>query len=121
MALALAGADTSKLSVYSDEAAHNDETNRLRDRVSVEFASGWPITLAEVEIALDDGRIVTARHDAGVPARDVDEQGRRLEEKYSALVAPLLGAARAGSLRETIAHLDEIQDVGELARRCVRQ
>jgi 2-methylcitrate dehydratase PrpD len=120
LALALAGADTSKLSVYSDEAAHDEEMNRLRDRVTVEFASGWPITLAEVEIALNDGRVVTARHDAGVPARDVDDQGRRLEEKFAALVVPLLGAKRADALRETIARLDELADVGELARQCVR-
>jgi 2-methylcitrate dehydratase PrpD len=120
MALALAGADTSRLSVYSDAAAHDEAMNRLRDRVAVEFASGWPITLTEVEIALDDGRVVAARHDAGVPAPDVNQQGRRLEDKFSALVGPILGASRAEALRETIARLDEITDVGELARQCVR-
>jgi 2-methylcitrate dehydratase PrpD len=120
VALALAGADTSKLSVYSDAAAHDDALNRLRDRVTVEFASGWPITLAEVEIALDDGRVVATRHDAGVPARDVDDQGRRLEDKFSALVEPLIGVRRAEALRETIANLDRIGDVGDLARQCVR-
>ena len=120
MALALAGADTSRLAVYSDAAARDDALNRLRDRVTVEFVSGWPITLTEVEIALADGRTVTARCDSGVPARDVDEQGRRLEDKFSALVAPLLGAARADALRETIGNLDELQDIGELARQCVR-
>jgi 2-methylcitrate dehydratase PrpD len=120
MALALAGADTSKLSVFSDEITHDEEMNRLRDKVTVEFASGWPITLAEVEIALDDGRVVTARHDSGVPAGNVATQGRRLEEKFSALVAPLVGTKRADALRETIARLDEIADIGELARQCVR-
>jgi 2-methylcitrate dehydratase PrpD len=120
MALALAGADTSKLSVYSDEAADDEKLNRLRDRVTVAFASGWPISLTEVEIALDDGRVVTARHDSGVPATDVNQQGRRLEEKFSALVAPILGASRADALRETIARLDEIADIGELARQCVQ-
>ena len=120
MALALAGADTSRLAVYSDDAAQDEEMNRLRDKVAVEFVSGWPISRSEVEIALDDGRIVTAEHDSGVPARDVDEQGRRLEEKFSALVEPLLGARRAEALRDTIANLDKIQDVGDLTRQCVR-
>jgi 2-methylcitrate dehydratase PrpD len=120
MALALAGVDTSRLSVYADEATHDDAMTRLRDKVTVEFTSGWPITLTDVEIALDDGRVVTARHDSGVPARDVDDQGRRLEEKFTALVAPVLGAKRADALRETIANLDAIRDVGELAEQCVR-
>ena len=120
MALVLAGVDTSKLSVYSDDVTHDGRMNRLRDKVTVEFTSGWPITLTEVEIALNDGHAVTARHDSGVPAPDVNDQGRRLEDKFSALVEPLLGAKRADALRETIANLDEIQDVGDLTRQCVR-
>jgi 2-methylcitrate dehydratase PrpD len=120
MALALAGVDTSRLSAYSDDAARDGEMNRLRDKVTVEFASGWPITLTEVEIALVDGRAVSARHDSGVPAADVDDQGRRLEEKFTALVAPLLGGKRTDALRETILRLDEIQDIGDLTRQCVR-
>jgi 2-methylcitrate dehydratase PrpD len=120
MALGLAGVDTSRLSAYSDDATHDREMNRLRDKVTVEFTSGWPITLTEVEIALGDGRTVAARHDSGVPAPDVDDQGRRLEEKFTALVAPLLGGKRADTLRETIGRLDEIQDIGDLTRQCVR-
>jgi 2-methylcitrate dehydratase PrpD len=120
MALALAGVDTSRLSAYSDNAARDGEMNRLRDKVTVEFTSGWPITLTEVEIALVDGRTVAARHDSGVPAPDVDDQGRRLEEKFTALVAPLLGGKRTDALRETILRLDEIQDIGDLTRQCVR-
>src|SRR5262249_46680843 len=120
MALALAGADTSRLSVYSDEATQDAELSALRDKVTVEFASGWPITLTEVEIALADGRVLMARHDAGVPADDVEEQGRRLEEKFAALVGPLLGERRTAALRERIARLDAIADVGELAVLCVR-
>jgi len=120
MALALAGADTSDLATYTDEVTRDAEMNRLRDNVTVEFASGWPITLTEIEIALADGRTLTARHDAGVPAGDVDEQGRRLEQKFAALVGPLLGEKRAATLREAITRLDEIADVGELTGLCVR-
>jgi len=120
MALALAGADTSRLTIFADDVTHDADLNRLRDKVTVEFTSGWPLTLTEVEIALADGRVVAARHDSGVPAADVDEQGRRLEEKFTALVEPLLGAGRAEMLRARIARLDRIDDVGELAELCVR-
>jgi 2-methylcitrate dehydratase PrpD len=120
MALALAGADTSALSVFADDVTHDADLNRLRDKVTVEFATGWPHTLTEIEIGLIDGRAVAARYDSGVPAADVDEQGRRLEEKFTALVAPLLGDDRAATLRERIARLDQIQDVGELTEMCVQ-
>src|SRR5579883_2817676 len=120
LALALAGADTSALAAFSDDVTRDAGLNRLRDVVTVEFASGWPLTRAEVEIALADGRVVTAGYDAGVPAADVGEQGRRLEEKFTALVAPLLGADRTDILRDSIARLDQIEDVGELINLCVR-
>ena len=120
MALALTGADTSALSVFADDVTRDADLNRLRDKVAVEFTTGWPLTLAEVAIALTDGRTVTTRHDAGVPAADVDEQGRRLEVKFTALAAPLLGASRAATLCQTVARLDQIEDVGELTRLCVR-
>ncbi len=120
MALGLAGADTSTLSAYCDEITHDDALNRLRDKVTVEFMSGWPITLTEVEIALDDGSTVAARHDSGVPATDLDDQEGRLEEKFIALVEPLLGSKRAAALRETIGRLDELQDVDDLTSQCVR-
>jgi hypothetical protein len=35
-------------------------------------------------------------------------------------VAPLLGDGRAATLREAIARLDQIEDVGELTEMCVR-
>jgi 2-methylcitrate dehydratase PrpD len=120
MALGLAGADTSALSAYADEVTQDREMNRLRDKVSVEFVSGWPITLTEVEIALQDGRTVAARHDSGVPAADLDDQGRRLEEKFAALVEPLLGGKRTDALRQTIGRLDDLQDIGDLTGQCVR-
>ncbi|MGH7112523.1 MAG: hypothetical protein ACREFK_19125, partial [Stellaceae bacterium] len=69
-----------------------------------------------IEVALTDGRRVGASHDSGVPAADIAEQGRRLAAKFDALVAPVLGAARARELRETIADLDDIADIGVLTR-----
>lgn len=119
MALALAGVDTSKLSVYSDSITHDESMNALRDKVAVDFQTGWPMTLTEVEIALRDGRIVTARHDAGIPAVDIDDQGRRLEEKFIALVEPLIGATRANTLLHSISRIDGMRDVGELIGQCV--
>ena len=78
--------------------------------------------MSELEIELADGRRLTARHDAGIPAADIADQGRRLAAKFDALVEPLLGAPRTRELRETIAGLDRLADVAEAsqARRRVK-
>jgi hypothetical protein len=67
-----------------------------------------------------DGRRLAARHDAGIPAADIADQGRRLAAKFDALVEPALGAPRTRELRETIAGLDRLPDVADLARLATR-
>jgi NAD(P)-dependent dehydrogenase (short-subunit alcohol dehydrogenase family) len=69
--------------------------------------------------ALGDGRTVTARHNSGIPAIDVDDQGRRLKKQFIALVELLLGAKRANMLLQSISKLDGLKDVGELTGQCV--
>lgn len=116
VAMALAGVDTASLGAYNEENARDPVLIGLRERLVLDFQPGWPQTLAEIAIALPDGRQVSARHDAGIPAADIAEQGRRLTAKFDALAAPVLGAPRARELRETVAALDTLADVGVLAR-----
>jgi hypothetical protein len=116
VAMALSGVDTASLGAYSEAGAHDPALVRLRERVDIDFQPGWPQTLAEIEIELRDGRHVSARHDAGIPAADIAEQGTRLAAKFDALAAPVLGSPRARELRETIAALDDLADIGALAR-----
>ncbi len=116
VAMALAGVDTASLTAYSAENAGDSGLVRLRERVSLDWQESWPQTLAELELELSDGCRVTARHDAGIPAADIAEQGLRLAAKFDALVEPVLGAPRARELRETIAGLDSLTDIGSLTR-----
>jgi len=116
IAMALSGIDTASLVAYSERNAQDPLLTGLRDRVVIEFQGGWPQTLAELDIVRVDGTRVTARHDAGIPAHDIAEQGRRLVGKFDTLVEPLLGAARTRELRETVLALDELVDIGTLAR-----
>jgi hypothetical protein len=87
----------------------------LRKRIAIEWQDSWPQTLSELEIELADGNRLKARHDAGIPAADIADQGRRLAAKFDALVEPLLGAPRTRELRETIAGLDHLTDIADLA------
>ena len=116
MAMALAGVDTASLGAYNAENARDPGLVKLRERVRFEWQQGWPQTLSELELELADGRRVSARHDAGIPAADIAEQSERLGAKFDALVAPVLGAPRARELREMISGLDDVADIRGLAR-----
>jgi 2-methylcitrate dehydratase PrpD len=116
VAMALAGVDTASLDVYSPGNALDPRLVRLRERVRFDWQDGWPQTLCEMALELVDGRRVSARHDAGIPASDIEGQGGRLAAKFDALVAPVLGAPRARELREMIFGLDDLADIGSLVR-----
>lgn len=115
-AMGLAGIDTGRLSMYSEETAANPILVGLRDKVEFEFRHDMPSTLAELELLLTDGTSVTTRHDAGVPATDVAAQGERLEEKFASLVEPVLGAERCQALIAQIGRVDRLADVRDMMR-----
>lgn len=102
-ALALAGRNTGAVDTFSDSVANDPGLIALRRRVEVE-----PVKIdrseaskAEVVIELDDGRVLHEIHDVGVPATDLDDQEAKLSDKFTTLVAPLLGADRSETLRTT--------------------
>jgi 2-methylcitrate dehydratase PrpD len=117
VAMALAGVDTASLGAYSAENARDPGLVRLRDRVRFDWQQNWPQTLCELELELVDGRHLRARHDTGIPAANIAEQGKRLAAKFDALVGPVLGMPRARELREAIAGLDGASAIARLATR----
>jgi hypothetical protein len=90
----------------------------LRDKVEFDFRPNIGATRAELTLEMTDGTQLTARHDSGVPAADVAEQGRRLEEKFTVLVEPILGRGRAADLMGEIGRLDTRQDLRGLMALC---
>ena len=116
VAMALAGVDTASLGAYSVATATDPALVALRKRVSLDFREDFPEAGAEIEVELKDGRKANATFDAGIPNADIADQGRRLAEKFDALAAPIVGAARARELRETVAGLDDLKDTSVLTR-----
>jgi 2-methylcitrate dehydratase PrpD len=116
VAMALAGVDTASLAAYSTATANDPALVALRDKVTLDFQDNWPQAAAEIEVALDDGSVRRASHDAGIPSADIAAQGERLAAKFDALAEPVLGAARARELRRAIEGLDGLTDAGEIAR-----
>lgn len=117
-AMALAGVETGRLDAYTEATAADPVLVGLREKVEIDFQTGWPHTRAEIEVETTDGRRFTASYDAGVPAAEVMEQGRKLEQKFHALVEPVLGAARAREIVATVRGLDGLADLRGLARLC---
>ena len=116
VAMALAGLDTAGLDNYSEANARDPELVRLRERIAIDFQESWPQTVSELDLDLADGRRVSARHDSGIPAADIAEQGGRLADKFDALVEPLLGAPRTRELRQMVCGLDRLAGIADLTR-----
>ena len=116
--MGLAGVDTGRLSTYSETTTADPALVSLRDKVDFKFRQGTPHTQARLELLLTDGTRLTADHDAGVPAADVNEQGRRLEAKFASLVEPVLGAERSRSIVQQVGALQSLADVRDLMRLC---
>jgi 2-methylcitrate dehydratase PrpD len=120
-AMALAGVDTGGLGSYSEETAADPTLIALRDKVEFDFRPGRPNTLAELELVLTDGSRVTTSYDSGVPATDIDEQGRRLEEKFLSLAEPILGGAKTRDVLGEIGRIEALRDLRGLMRLCGAQ
>jgi 2-methylcitrate dehydratase PrpD len=116
VAMALAGIDTAGLDSYSVATATDTALVRLRERLELDFRDDLPEAGAELSVTLHDGTTARATHDAGLPMTDFAAQGARLADKFDALVEPVLGAARARELRGMIEGVDDIADIGALAR-----
>ena len=120
VAMALAGVDTANLGAYNEATARDPALVRQREKITIDFQKGWPQTVSELEVVLADGRRLATRHDSGIPAPDILQQGRRLADKFDSLVAPVLGNPRTRELREAVSDLDSLADIGAAARLAAR-
>jgi 2-methylcitrate dehydratase PrpD len=119
-AFALAGIDTASMDSYNNENTTDPRLTALRDRVEIEFQSGWSHTLAEMSVELADGRRLEGRYDSGVPERDVGRQGEKVAAKYRALATPVLGARKAEALLADIGRLETLDSIDRLLAHAVR-
>ncbi len=117
-AMALAGVDTGGLGSYSEETAADPTLIALRDKVEFDFQNGRPNTIADLELVLTDGRSVSTSYDSGVPASDIQEQGRRLAEKFTSLAEPILGGAPTRDLIGEIERFEALSDLRTMMRLC---
>jgi 2-methylcitrate dehydratase PrpD len=114
-ALALLGENTADLATYSDAKMAEPRLVALRERVRVVPTEGMGPMQARVSIETD-GQHGEAEADTGIPAADLDAQGKQLRRKFLALAAPVLGESRATELADAVSSAQQIDSVAELLR-----
>lgn len=121
VAMALTGVDTANLDSYNEAVTQEPRIKALRDKMTIEFQPGWAKSVSEMAIQLDDGTLVEATHDSGIPWADLGKQRQALETKFDSLAVPVLGAAGARRLHDAIERIDSMTDVGDLARAAAKE
>ncbi len=113
-AMALSGIDTAAMGSYSDDGANREDLMELRNRIRIGARDLSSRMQADVTIDLADGRRLQARGDAGIPARDLELQEKRLVGKFRSLVVPVYGAARAEQAIEACLGLEQMEDAARV-------
>ena len=117
-AMALAGRSTSDIAAYDDRLCTDRELGRLRDSIRVvgddELARGT----SEVIVSMDDGVVYREFDNVSVPSRDLDDQGRRLEDKFVTLASPVIGEGKSRELVELVGKLEQLESMDALLQRC---
>ena len=81
---------------------------------TIVFDETFPEAKAEVTVETIDGVIHSADHDAGVPDSDLVRQQGKLENKFVALVEPILGGDETQQLLKQLISLDEVASLDEI-------
>lgn len=112
-AMALLGDDTADPASFDDERVRSEEVQAVLARVEVTTDDVLGQTESVVRMQVG-GTWQHARYDSGVPATDLDAQGRRLRAKFDALAGPVLGTG-AKALADRIDGLEHLRSATELA------
>jgi 2-methylcitrate dehydratase PrpD len=110
-ALALDGADTADLDLYTDVTATDPRIVTAREKVHFEPKEFANRSAAAVTLETRDGRSFMAEMDVGIPAADPAAQWDRLSAKVRSIADPVIGAERVGAM---IAAIDGLDAAGEI-------
>ncbi|MYE00563.1 MAG: MmgE/PrpD family protein [Alphaproteobacteria bacterium] len=103
---------TGALDIYFDENLDRPDVHAIREAVSVEGSGDMPKFAADVVVHLGSGVVLRGAGDVGVPANDLGRQWEKLQGKFRALAAPLLGGEAAETLIGAVGSLDGTSNLG---------
>jgi 2-methylcitrate dehydratase PrpD len=105
-ALALDGADTADLALYTDQTALDARYAAAARGVSMVVVDADNRDAAVVTMHTRDGRTFSRTANVGVPATDLNSQWERLLAKSRAIAEPVLGIERFARLVEAVETMD---------------
>lgn len=111
-AMAMAGIDTSSISIFTDKLTQQPELIALADKVRV-TAHTSPKPESVVTMTLLNGETHTEAVNVAIPMTDLNAQWEKLERKFHALVDSRLGSEVAHDLINYCKTLDEYDDLSE--------
>ena len=111
-AMAMAGIDTSSISIFTDKLTQQPELIALADKVRV-TAHTSPKPESIVTMTLLNGETHTEAVNVAIPMTDLNAQWEKLERKFHALVDSRLGSEVAHDLINYCKTLDEYDDLSE--------
>jgi 2-methylcitrate dehydratase PrpD len=115
-ALALDGADTAALDLYTDAVAADARLSDARAKVGVERRAFPSRSAAAVALETRNGRTLVAEADVGVPAADTGAQWVRLTAKARSIAVPVIGADRVEAVIGAVDRLEQAGEVTDLMR-----
>lgn len=115
-ALALDGADTADLGLYSDATARDGRYGEAARRIALEVVSGEgeDPDAATVELRTNDGGCVTRTANVAIPATDLQAQWQRLVAKARSIAEPVLGPDRFQRFVAAVDGLDRAPSLNSL-------
>lgn len=115
-ALALNGANTADLGLYTDATAADPRLVAARDKIAFQPRELSSRSAAAIQLETTDGRTLIAEADVGVPAADTDAQWNKLTAKARAVAVPVVGNERIEALIAEADAFDESGNVSGLMR-----
>jgi 2-methylcitrate dehydratase PrpD len=113
-AFGLFGIATADPVSFNIENATNPDIVALREKISVELVDDMSVSVSVMTVELEDGRELHASHDSSVPASDIPEQGKRVQQKFLALARSALGDEAAQRVAFETSQLEKHPSIREL-------
>ena len=103
---------------YTDARVDDPVVSAVRDAIEVVGDPAVGQDQCMLEIVLDDGQVLSRRTDHATGSPDNPFTDVQLEAKFRALVRTVLPRARVERLLDTMWHLEQVSDIGEVIRLC---
>lgn len=118
-ALSLSDAPTGDLHLYSVKTATDPDYVALRRKVTVSGDADLNRNGSEIIVHQTDGTVIREVADLTVPSPDFNDTWNRLQEKFRAIVTPVVGDKKAETVVRMVSDLENQGDLSALLKACV--